>query len=132
MTWCPMASRNRVELKWRRLRGPFAFFLWPNERLGLRDTGIIEGKALIRQKEYMAGSPFAKNTIMSIIARTPASLRYGLQKTSGSHMVFVKYFGVRQLKGWGKAKPRFFVTAVSPRREKEILTECGISRACWP
>jgi len=131
--WSHMASRNRVELKWRRLRTPFAFFLWPDRLLGLQDSGFIEGKALIREKEFVENSPFPKNKIMSIVARLPASLRRGLEKTRGSNCVWIKYYGYRQWKGQGPLRARFFVQGVTPKREKEILEdECKIPRNQWP
>lgn len=122
-----------LELDWFSLV-PFSFFLFPEPLLGLRSTGIVKGKALIRDKESTKDSPFPKNTIVSVVARLPTSLRRGLEKAAGSNMVFIKYYGRSHYKGAGMGPLlcRFFVQAVSEKREHEILEACRIPRNKWP
>ena len=120
-----------LELNWHALNS-FAFFLWPEPLLALRSTGIVKGRALIRDKEHSAASPFPKNRIVSVVARLPVSLRRGLERYSRHNMVFVKFYGVTTWKGQPPLRPRFFVRGVSPKREKEILQACRIPSNQWP
>ena len=131
MTKRSMPLHGALELNWYTLN-PFDFFLWPEALLGFRSTGIVRGKALIREKEFTKHSPFPKNQIVSVIAKLPASLKHGLQKAQHNNCCFVKFYGYRQWKGQGPLRARFFAQGVSPTREREILQDCGIPQNQWP
>ncbi len=120
-----MPLHGALELNWHTLN-PFDFFLWPEAVLGLRSTGIVRGKALIREKEFTKHSPFPKNQIVSVIAKLPASLKFGLQMAQQNNCCFVKFYGYKFYKGHPPRRARFFVRGVSPKREKEILEACGV------